>query len=89
MRDEVTFEKIDTNNCFDKDATLVIKRDAIVNNVKSIKESTKSKIIAVVKENGYGLGLGNLYNIIKDQDIWFFHKSSGNSKPLFLTTRNV
>ena len=78
MRDEVTFEKIDTNNCFDKDATLVIKRDAIVNNVKSIKESTKSKIIAVVKENGYGLGLGNLYNIIKDQDIFMYAVIASN-----------
>ena len=28
------------NSCFDKDATLVIKQDAIINNVKYIKEKT-------------------------------------------------
>ena len=60
------------NSCFDKDATLVIKQDAIINNVKYIKEKTGAKIIAVVKENGYGLGVANLYHILQDQDIFMY-----------------
>ena len=60
------------NSCFDKDATLVIKQEAIINNVKYIKDKTGAKIIAVVKENGYGLGVANLYHILQDQDIFMY-----------------
>jgi len=60
------------NSCFDKNATLVIKQDAIVNNVKIIKEKTGAKVIAVVKENGYGVGVANLYHILEDQDIFMY-----------------
>ncbi|MBR6404485.1 MAG: alanine racemase [Eubacterium sp.] len=76
MSNKINIEQLDTNNVFFKDATLVIKKDAIVNNIKSIKKTTGSKIIAVVKENGYGLGLANLYNIIKDQDIFMYGVTS-------------
>ena len=79
MCDELFYEQInntDNNSCFDKNATLVIKQEAIVNNVKHIKESTGAKLIAVVKENGYGLGVANLYNIIKDQDIFMYAVTS-------------
>lgn len=72
MCDETYEDQINTNSCFDINATLVIKQDAIVNNVKCISESTGAKVIAVVKENGYGLGVANLYNIIKDQDIFMY-----------------
>ena len=72
MCDELFYDQINTNSCFDKDATLVIKQDAIINNVKYLKDSTGAKIIAVVKENGYGLGVANLYNIIKDQGIFMY-----------------
>ena len=72
MCDETYEDQINTNSCFDINATLVIKQDAIVNNVKYISESTGAKVIAVVKENGYGLGVANLYNIIKDQDIFMY-----------------
>ncbi len=76
MCDEIYCDQINSNSCFDKNATLVIKQEAIVNNVKYIKESTGAKIIAVVKENGYGLGVANLYNIIRDQDIFMYAVTS-------------
>lgn len=72
MCDEIINNQTNANSCFDINATLVIKQDAIVNNVKYIKESTGAKVIAVVKENGYGLGVANLYNIIKNQDIFMY-----------------
>ena len=64
------------NSCFDKNATLVIRQEAIVNNVKYIKEITGVKVIAVLKENGYGLGVANMYHIIKDQDIFMYAVTS-------------
>jgi len=64
--------QINNNNCFDRNATLVIKKEAVVNNVRYISKATGAKIIAVVKENGYGLGVANLYNIIRDQDIFMY-----------------
>ena len=76
MCDELFLEQNDNNSCFDKNATLVIKQDAIVNNIKYIKKTTGAKVIAVVKENGYGLGVANLYNIIKDQDIFMYAVTS-------------
>lgn len=72
----VNYEQSDNNCCFDKNATLVIKQEAIVHNVKYIKETTGAKVIAVLKENGYGLGVANLYHIIKDQDIHMFAVTS-------------
>lgn len=76
MCDELFFENTDNNCCFDKNATLVIKKEAIVNNVRYIKKTTEAKVIAVVKENGYGLGVANLYNIIKDEDIYMYAVTS-------------
>ena len=76
MCDELFLEQINNNSCFDKNATLVIKKEAIVNNVQLIKKTTGAKVIAVVKENGYGLGVANLYNIIKDQDIFMYAVTS-------------
>lgn len=76
MCDELYYEQINSNSCFDKNATLVIRQDAIINNVRTIKENTGAKVIAVVKENGYGLGVANLYNIIKDEDISMFAVTS-------------
>ena len=38
-------------------ATLKIKESAILNNVREIRARTDSRMIAVIKENGYGLGL--------------------------------
>ena len=76
MCDELYPELNDNNSCFDKNASLVIKQEAIVNNVRYIKESTGAKVIAVVKENGYGIGIANLYNIIKDEDIFMYAVTS-------------
>lgn len=76
MCDELYPELNDNNSCFDKNASLVIKQEAIVNNVRYIKESTGAKVIAVVKENGYGIGIANLYNIIKDEDIFLYAVTS-------------
>ena len=76
MCDDLFDEQFNNNSCFDKNASLVIKKEAIVNNVKCIKDKTGAKIIAVVKENGYGLGVANLYNIIKDQDIFMYAVTS-------------
>ena len=77
MCDELFFEQSNSNNsCFDKNATLVIRQEAIVNNVKYIKEITGVKVIAVLKENGYGLGVANMYHIIKDQDIFMYAVTS-------------
>lgn len=75
MCDEL-FDDMSNNSCFDKNATLVINHEAIVGNVRYLKESTGSKLIAVVKENGYGLGVANLYNIIKDEDIFMYAVTS-------------
>ena len=76
MCDELYQEQNSNNSCFDKNASLVIKQEAIVNNVRYIKESTGARIIAVVKENGYGIGIANLYNIIKDEDIYMYAVTS-------------
>ena len=77
MCDELFFEQSNSNNsCFDKNATLVIRQEAIVNNVRYIKETTGVKVIAVLKENGYGLGVANMYHIIKDQDIFMYAVTS-------------
>ena len=54
----------------------MIRQEAIVNNVKYIKEITGVKVIAVLKENGYGLGVANMYHIIKDQDIFMYAVTS-------------
>ena len=67
---------MNSNSCFDKNATLMIKQEAIVNNVNYIKKTTGAKVIAVLKENGYGLGVANLYHIIKDQDIFMYAVTS-------------
>ena len=76
MCDELFYDQMNSNSCFDKNATLMIKQEAIVNNVNYIKKTTGAKVIAVVKENGYGLGVANLYNIIKDQDIFMYAVTS-------------
>ena len=76
MCDELFPEQNNNNSCFDKNASLVIKQEAVVNNVNYIKKTTGAKLIAVVKENGYGVGVANLFNIIKDQDIFMYAVTS-------------
>ncbi len=45
--------------------TLKIRESAIVHNVGSIRAHTNKRIIAVIKEDGYGMGLGNAYAVLK------------------------
>ncbi|MFI3226449.1 MAG: alanine racemase [Clostridia bacterium] len=51
---------------------LVIETDKIIKNIEKIRIKTKSRIIAVVKANGYGLGLDGLVKILLAQGIDFF-----------------
>lgn len=57
-------------------ATLKIKESAILNNVREIRARTDSRIIAVIKENGYGLGLKTFYEILQKSGIDFYGVSS-------------
>ena len=57
-------------------ATLKIKESAILNNVREIRARTDSRMIAVIKENGYGLGLKTFYEILQKSGIDFYGVSS-------------
>jgi len=59
----------DNNFCYDNKASLVICKEAIEKNICRVRECTNKKIIAVIKENGYGLGIANYYSILKDLSI--------------------
>lgn len=60
------------NYIYQKHSTLVINPAAIAANVKAIRNITSGELIAVVKENGYGLGLKNEYDILKNLDIHYY-----------------
>ena len=60
------------NAVFQKYSSLIISPENIAHNVRVIRSITDRTIIAVVKENGYGLGLWNEYQILKDLDIHFY-----------------
>lgn len=62
----------DGNQVFDKQTTLVIDRAAIAHNVNVIKSVTDKQIIAVIKENGYGMGLVAEYELLKAQGLDYF-----------------
>ena len=55
-----------------KTSRLIILEEAIAHNVNVIKNKTSARIIAVIKENGYGTGLINEYEILRKQGIDFF-----------------
>ncbi len=72
MSDE-TIHQTDYNNAvYQKFSRLVISPGAIAHNIGVIRSITGRTIIAVVKENGYGMGLLNEYQILKDLDIPFY-----------------
>lgn len=63
----------DGNLVFQKQTVMKIDADAIAHNVKTIREKIgKARLIAVVKENGYGMGLKREYDILKNLNIDFF-----------------
>lgn len=51
---------------------MIIAEDSIKYNVNVIRSKTNARVIAVVKENGYGIGLYNEYKILKEQKIDMF-----------------
>ena len=53
-------------------ATLRIVQSAIENNIRAIRAHTDKRIIAVVKEDGYGVGLRSAYRLYHGQGIDFF-----------------
>lgn len=63
----------DGNLIFQKQTVMKISADAIVHNVKVIRKKIGSaRLIAVIKENGYGMGLKREYDILKELDIDFY-----------------
>lgn len=60
------------NQVFDKQTTLVIDKSAIRHNVNEIRKLTDKQIIAVIKENGYGMGLMQEYTILKGLGLDYF-----------------
>lgn len=60
------------NLIFDKQTILKIDTAAIAHNIKTIKKITNKKIIAVIKENGYGMGLKAEYDILKSNGLDYF-----------------
>lgn len=56
--------------------TLVIEKDKLAENIKIIKDRTSSFIFAVIKADGYGLGLCTLAEICRENGIEAFAVSS-------------
>ncbi|RCX17471.1 alanine racemase [Anaerobacterium chartisolvens] len=52
--------------------TLIIERDKLVENIQCIKERTSSTVIAVLKGNGYGLGIVDFARLLTENGIDFF-----------------
>ena len=57
---------------FAKESVLKIDPQAIAHNFQIIRQKTAKTIIAVVKENGYGLGLKTEYEILRNLGAEFF-----------------
>ena len=51
---------------------LIIEKDKLINNINIIKRITSSTIIAVLKGNGYGLGLLEFAQVLVENSIDFF-----------------
>lgn len=61
---------------FAKESVLKIDTEAIAHNFNIIRQKTEKTIIAVIKENGYGLGLKTEYDILKNLGAEFFAVTS-------------
>lgn len=68
-KDNTTLNK---NLIFQRDCALIIDEEKIISNIQGIRKLTEKQIIAVIKENGYGIGLWNEYTILNRQGIMFF-----------------
>ncbi len=68
----------DGDHVYDKQTVLKIDSSAIAHNVEIIKKKINGELIAVIKENGYGMGLLTEYNILKELDINFFAVTNTN-----------
>ena len=72
MSDETIILTDYDNAVYQKFSRLVISPWAIAHNLEVIRSITSRTIIAVVKENGYGMGGWNAYRILKNLDIHFY-----------------
>ena len=69
----------DGNLIFQKQTVMKIDASAIAHNIEVIRETIgKARLIAVIKENGYGMGLEREYNILKNLNINFFAVTNAN-----------
>ena len=64
---------------------LIIEKELLINNINKIKAFTSSTIIAVLKNNGYGLGLDEYPKILLENGIDFFAVATAEEA---LTLRN-
>ena len=60
------------NRVYEKHAHMAISESNIAHNVAAIRARTAARLIAVIKENGYGIGLWNAYSILRFQGVDFF-----------------
>ncbi len=51
---------------------LTVLREAVLHNLQTIRRITSKRLIAVIKEDGYGIGLGNMYRILRTGGVDFF-----------------
>lgn len=80
--------------------SLIVEKDKLVKNIEIIKDLTKAKIIAVLKGNGYGLGIVEFAQILIENGIDFFavsdlsealqlRKNGFDNKILLLTSSSI
>lgn len=55
-----------------KESRLIIRRKCIENNIYAIRNLTGARLMGVVKENGYGIGLASSYRILSGCGVDFF-----------------
>lgn len=57
---------------------IVIIKDDVINNIRVLKKEMKTKIIAVLKGDGYGLGIIPMATLLKEEGISFFAVSEAS-----------
>lgn len=60
------------NHVYQKQSTLLLRKSAICHNIAQIRSLTAGTLIAVVKDNGYGMGLYNEYAALRACGVDFF-----------------